>query len=702
MKAPRFGAHFFSLSLSSLLALALVAGCSGDPDDVDDPDAGHEVDAEADADGDGDGETPVDLGLDSLSPESGDLEGGTTVTLSGQGFVDGLTVYFGDVEATEVTRYGGLSAEAVTPAAADGIGSVDVIVENPDGTRATLSEAFTYTEEAVVDPEGTVDYCQLQPQGTVEAEAGQTFGPLLAFVFAEGVTEGSGQGAGIEAELGVGADATDLSWSELEYLGDIDGLSAGDLANDEYGLELRLNDPGDYVYLARFRAADDDDWITCGLEGPLEADPGNDDLGRIEISEPVEPSIQFCQTETDSISVEPGEETSAITGIVFAFDITPGEGQGDGIDGRILYGPHADSPSDWTDTVDADYLEDVDGLSPGDLSNDRYSATLTIADEGEYGFIFQFRLHDGDWVSCGTDESYEFNEEAVGHLEVAVAGEVIPRPENCGVQFPMIAESMQTGDEITLYGRIFEPGLTDQADLPDELLAEALLGPADANPEEDFAAFTVLSATRNPDYIGDDFEEFETTFTISEAGTHAYVYRFSLDDGDNWTYCGIDSLRTEDDIDPTRFGAIVASDDTPEPINYCHTWPEALTGDADADGPEISMEIFHDGVTNQAGAPGDSGELEVEGGFGLAGTNPALSGYHWTSLAYAGTSPGPEDNHEFEGLLYEEADAPAAGDYHAITRARLIGEETWTYCTTDQAQGDFLLDPLRATTLEVQ
>ncbi len=671
-------------ALPLLLAMSLVlTACPRDPDH-DQPDADFGIDV-ADVDVP-DTDQTIPLALNSIAPDQGPMDGGTTITLSGTGFQEGIQVFFGEEEATSVVRQGQLSAQATAPAAS-AEGPVDVTVENPDGQTATLQGAFTYVEGDPPAPQN-VGYCQLQP-GPVTTEAGQLI-TLRAFVFVEGVTDSEGQGENVDAQLGLGDDTDSLDWADMTYLGDLEGLTPGELANDEYGFDLIPEEAGTLVYLARFRAADDDDWVLCDLEGV-----GTDDPGVLEVTEPAEPSIGFCQTETTSLTTAPGEESASITGLVYAFGITPGAGPGEDIDGRVLYGPASETPDEWTDTVDATYLEDADGLSPGDLANDRYTATLTIADEGTYGFIYQFRLDGGDWISCDTTTDDGFDPTAVGSL--IVGDDPPPVPDSCGIQFPLIAEALQDGEDVDVYGRIFEPGVTDQADLPEGLLAEVLYGPPGADPVADPGEFTTREATRNPAYVTDDFEEFEATRSANP-GTEAYVFRFSLDDGDSWTYCGIDSLQLPEDIDPDRFGALISSDETPELAGFCRTITDEATGATDSDGPTIEMEVYYEDITDIGGAP-DGDALEVEVGFGAVGTNPVFA-YSWAPMTYAGPMAGNPSNFRYTGAAYDEADAPDAGSYHLVTRVRAAGTEAWRYCNTSDTEPNFFLDLTTDLTVE--
>jgi hypothetical protein len=82
--------------------------------------------------------------LTSISPTSGNIGGGTPVTLTGTNFVNGATVRFGALAAASVTFNSATSLTAVTPAQA--AGTVSVTVTNPDTQNATLSAAFLYVD----------------------------------------------------------------------------------------------------------------------------------------------------------------------------------------------------------------------------------------------------------------------------------------------------------------------------------------------------------------------------------------------------------------------------------------------------------------------------------------------------------------------------------------------------------------------------
>ncbi len=85
------------------------------------------------------GEAPI---VNSVTPSSGYVSGGDSVTVSGQFFADGAVVYFGSqvVSATFVSD----TTLTVTIPAAGHAESVDIIVKNPDLQTGVLASGFAY------------------------------------------------------------------------------------------------------------------------------------------------------------------------------------------------------------------------------------------------------------------------------------------------------------------------------------------------------------------------------------------------------------------------------------------------------------------------------------------------------------------------------------------------------------------------------
>ena len=101
------------------------------------------------------------------------------------------------------------------------------------------------------------------------------------------MTEGSGEGAGITAAVGVGDDGTDpetdssWTWTTATYNADKDGLVAGDLANDEYEGDITApSTSGSYDYAYRFSTDGGLSWRYVDLGGDSLDGPFLGRLGR--------------------------------------------------------------------------------------------------------------------------------------------------------------------------------------------------------------------------------------------------------------------------------------------------------------------------------------------------------------------------------------------------------------------------------------
>jgi hypothetical protein len=95
----------------------------------------------------------------SVTPVSGPIAGGTTVTIRGSGFTAGTTVTIGGVAATGVVVSGSTSLTAVTGPHATGLADVTVTIPGP--YSATLTEAFFYVPPAAATDFNTVTPCRL-------------------------------------------------------------------------------------------------------------------------------------------------------------------------------------------------------------------------------------------------------------------------------------------------------------------------------------------------------------------------------------------------------------------------------------------------------------------------------------------------------------------------------------------------------------
>jgi len=78
-----------------------------------------------------------------INPTAGVTTGGTTVSITGTGFLAGASVSFGGIAATGVALVNSTTISASTPAHA--AGAVNVVVTNTDAKSGTLTNGYTYT-----------------------------------------------------------------------------------------------------------------------------------------------------------------------------------------------------------------------------------------------------------------------------------------------------------------------------------------------------------------------------------------------------------------------------------------------------------------------------------------------------------------------------------------------------------------------------
>ncbi|MHB1890691.1 MAG: IPT/TIG domain-containing protein, partial [Acidimicrobiales bacterium] len=99
-----------------------------------------------------------------ISPSSGSVSGGTTVTVTGTNFTGATAVDFGTTPAKSFNVVSSSDLSAVSPA---GTGTVDITVTTPTGTSATSSaDRFTYTAP-VIKPLAAPGYWEVASDGGI-------------------------------------------------------------------------------------------------------------------------------------------------------------------------------------------------------------------------------------------------------------------------------------------------------------------------------------------------------------------------------------------------------------------------------------------------------------------------------------------------------------------------------------------------------
>jgi hypothetical protein len=548
----------------------------------------------------------------------------------------------------------------------------------------------------------TISFCQLQAQSPASAITGEDSERLYAFVYAEGLTPGDGQGSGITGELGwgvQGATPQDFNWTAATYNVDIDGATPGDKANDEYGAKLKASTAGSYDYLARFKTSTGD-WLYCDLDG---SSNGSDDRGTLDVVDPVLPTIGFCSTQTAQVSNLSGQPSTAIRGAVFVAGVTNGAGAGAGIISELRYGATGSAPNTWSGTVTGTYAEDADGLNQGDLANDVYTSVIPAQTQGDYDYAYRFSLDGGmNWTWCDTSGSPPFDANELGLLETRDV--VVNLPDTCRLQFPAVVTSALVGQSVTVFGRVTEGVITGTGTQAANLKAELLVGLATDDPAVTPAAFMTIPATLRTTGVinpGPNEDEYEASFVGTSAGEYAFTYRFSVDNGQNWSYCDLDSTTTASTYKRSKIGyaRVFEAASAPNLIDYCNVWQSTLSAALADDSPVVTIETFEAGLTDMTFT---GSEIEAEIAYGAVSNNPALPGaYTWnpTLLPYKGPRAAAPNNQEYEGRVYATTAKPAAGAYSVAVRVRRTGTNAWAYCDTNNTTMNFFVDQTTSLTV---
>lgn len=137
----------------------------------------------------------------------------------------------------------------------------------------------------------------------------------------------------------------------------------------------------------------------------------------------------------------------------------------------------------------------------------------------------------------------------------------------CRLQWPL-EETVQPGQLLTTYGRVFAEGITDLTDAVDPdamLVGEVGLGPDLSLPEDNqdwswtAAEGTLDWSALDANEVGNDEYTAELAAPM-EVGQYDFAYRFSLDGGTTWTYCdkaaGFEHDGSEDGYQTENAGAL--------------------------------------------------------------------------------------------------------------------------------------------------
>ena len=135
----------------------------------------------------------------------------------------------------------------------------------------------------------------------------------------------------------------------------------------------------------------------------------------------------------------------------------------------------------------------------------------------------------------------------------------------CILQFPSALSATSGTPTETVYGRIFEAGITEAPGDSPTVRAQVGYGAVGTDPRI-ASGWIYFEATFNVQVGNDD--EYQASMIAPAQGNYRYVYRFSLDDGASWSYADLDGAGSNPGLtfDPNNLGAMNVSPSGPPTV----------------------------------------------------------------------------------------------------------------------------------------
>lgn len=515
----------------------------------------------------------------------------------------------------------------------------------------------------VEDTDPEIAWANLQWPADGEIEVGQDF-DVYAQVFAAGITEGAGQGAGIQAWIGYSSSNSNPSgWTN--WVAAVFNDDVGD--NDEYTTNLgpAITETGTYYYASRFQL-DDQDFVYGGFspEGGGFWDGTTNISGVLIVSEEVvEPDFDWVNLQyPGSGTIQPGDDFD-VYAQAFIEGLTGPDGPADGVEAMIGFSTENTEPASWDEWFDANYV-----AAAG--ANDEFMTNLgaSISEVGTYYYASRFSLNGGDWYYGGYSTSGGGFWDGTTHVSgVLIVEEEQPDPEIdwANLQWPGSGE-IEPGDPFDVYAQAYIDGITG-GDEPAEGL-EAWIGYSTSNTNPNTWSDWVNATHIGPDGDNDEFMA-EIGLMIAEEGTYYYASRFRLNEG-TYVYGGFSDEGGGFWNGVTHISGVLTIETViPDPVIEWANLQHPASGD-----------VFLNQVFNVYG------RVFVPGITGIGIVNPALLG--WIGYSSDNSDPATWDNWipaTFNGAV-------GSNDEFRVNLGAHISEEgTYYYATRFQFnEGEFV------------
>lgn len=384
------------------------------------------------------------------------------------------------------------------------------------GNGYQTAQAPVLTVAAVVPP--TVDWCRL---------GGVTAGPPPAATYAVGETGSTvvrvqvnepNANTTVRAQLGygpVGVPQTDDAWRWR------DATYVAHTGNGDHEFQATLPNPGtggSYRFAYRVHL-EGGPYLYCDADG---TDMNGFTLAQAGTLEVLTPGV--CKLQSVSGPTVSSGDTVTVTGRVRIPGVTDSAGEGANIDVEVGLGAAnvnaSTTPGAFTWKA-ATYSADADSAT------DEFSTTLQPAYTGERHVSVRYRLGNEIWTYCDEDGSDVdgYSRERQYPLTVNNHTSI----DYCNLQHP--ERRSQSSSDRTIYGRIYENGVTPLPPPTQNLTAEFGYGPKQQDPGVG-TGWTWLPGTVNSD--NGDADEYRIDLPAEAPVGSSYLWRYRVGTG---PYC---------------------------------------------------------------------------------------------------------------------------------------------------------------------
>jgi hypothetical protein len=290
-------------------------------------------------------------------------------------------------------------------------------------------------------------------------------------------------------------------------------------------------------------------------------------------------NIQFPST----LSVQASQQSEFVYGQLYEAGLTELNGPAANVLADLGYGP---SGSDPRSAVGWTWFPAAHNFQVG--NNDEYKTTLTApAIAGTYSYAFRFSLDNGStWTAAdldgaGANAGLAFSSTQLGVM--TVTGSTNNDVDYAVLQFPQTLNLQASQSSGSVYGIVYEAGMTSIPGEPESMIASLGYGPANTDPRTS-AAWSWSAANYNAQ-IGNNDEFFGSFAAPAVNGSYSFTYRFSLNGGATWTVADLDGAGTNAGLsfDPNLLGLLTVTGGVDPGFH-----PADFNEDGDVDGLDLA------------------------------------------------------------------------------------------------------------------